>query len=321
MADQTAIVDYYVNRLIAQYVTMPKARGTIAAYVRQALIDGLYDELQNAFTLSTAVGPQLDILGKYIGLSRNIGVVVDDTPYFGFQSSNSDTGNLNGFTDSTDAGVNAQAIFYQTSFTNTVNTALTDTSYRFMLVLKIALNQSDGTLASIQDFLHTYLDGFVALVDNADMTMTYTFTEKVPAGLNAATIAAYLPRPMGVGVNFVTLDATASPTTLSHTNQSPIPNPIVISGNCTATPVNGVGPYTYLWSNLSQSWSGEPPLSVDATAPFSSVTTFKATFAAPLSPVSSKTSVSTWQCTVTDSRGLIALSDIVTVSLTYRSPP
>jgi hypothetical protein len=65
------IVDYYVNLLILQYRGKPKARATIDALVRMAVVDQLPVALQNAFNLDTAEGVQLDTLGKIVGASRS----------------------------------------------------------------------------------------------------------------------------------------------------------------------------------------------------------------------------------------------------------
>lgn len=67
------LADYYVERLIAQYRTLPKARDTVAIVVKQALADDLATQVQNAFDVDSAVGAQLDVIGKYVGVPRNIG--------------------------------------------------------------------------------------------------------------------------------------------------------------------------------------------------------------------------------------------------------
>lgn len=66
------IKDYYANLLIIQYRNLPNARGTIESLVGESYADGISLDVLNAFDLETAVGQQLDILGKYIGLSRQV---------------------------------------------------------------------------------------------------------------------------------------------------------------------------------------------------------------------------------------------------------
>lgn len=73
-------INAYVQTLIFQYANKPKAQGLIAILADQALMNDLATQLASAFVLSQAIGPQLDILGKYIGVNRNVGVNV--TPPF-----------------------------------------------------------------------------------------------------------------------------------------------------------------------------------------------------------------------------------------------
>lgn len=80
LAEKVAV---YVDKLVLQYRLQPKARATIAIFAKQAMADDLASQVQAAFSIDTAVGQQLDVLGKYVGVSRNVGT---STPvgYFGF---------------------------------------------------------------------------------------------------------------------------------------------------------------------------------------------------------------------------------------------
>lgn len=70
MSTQDLII-YYANLLILQYIGKPRAYATIQALVQPAIMDQLPIAVQNAFDIDTAVGVQLDVLGKYVGISRN----------------------------------------------------------------------------------------------------------------------------------------------------------------------------------------------------------------------------------------------------------
>lgn len=70
MATTDDIVTYYTDLLIIQYIRKPKARATIDAIVRPVIMDQLPTQVNNAFDIETAVGAQLDVLGKYTGVSR-----------------------------------------------------------------------------------------------------------------------------------------------------------------------------------------------------------------------------------------------------------
>lgn len=64
------LIEYYANLLILQYREKPKAFATIEALVDPVIMDQLPIDVQNAFDIETAEGVQLDIIGKYVGVSR-----------------------------------------------------------------------------------------------------------------------------------------------------------------------------------------------------------------------------------------------------------
>lgn len=196
------MMNQYVRLLVVQYSDKPKAQGLVALFAKQMLADDLATALLNAFNLSTAVGPQLDILGKYIGLLRNIGLPAFP-PFFSFRDYNS--GNPQGLFGFAlyDGSSPADGAFYSYD-QSAIPTNLTDAQYGFMLLLKIALNRFDGTLAYIQNYIANFLAGIVTVVDNQNMSLTYNVHASL-SPLSGTLLAAYLPKPMGVAitVNFV----------------------------------------------------------------------------------------------------------------------
>lgn len=68
------ILEYYADLLIIQYVGLPKAHDMIEMIAEPLVMDQLPTQVQNGFNLtgdSVAVGKQLDILGKYAGVTRS----------------------------------------------------------------------------------------------------------------------------------------------------------------------------------------------------------------------------------------------------------
>ena len=199
MATIQELTDYYKEKLIAQYRFQPNATNTIALYAKQILVDGIPLQVNPAFDLETADGVQLDVIGKYVGVSRYIGDL-SSKPYFGFvRYTPVLPENPNGFRLYGDPDVNITGIFYQYSFDGQDETALTDASYRSVIKLKIVLNASDNTLYSIQIYLEEFFPDLISVVDNADMSLTYTVSSDVP--LSESVLLAYLPKPMGVKIN------------------------------------------------------------------------------------------------------------------------
>lgn len=306
-ANLAAVIAYYQDLLLLQYRWKDRARANIGIYSKVVLGDLIIQDIGAAFDINTATGAQLDILGKYVGAPRDSGPP-EDLPYFGFWgytiAGESDQ-NLNGMKDYTDAATNAAAVFYNYSDYGTRNTDLTDTAYRLLIRLKVILNSSNGTLASIQEYLHTFFPGLVALVDNADMTLTYTIQEGSPLPLD--TLKAFLPKPMGVGVNYITMTAAASPSTLSGVRTGSGAALVTTSAVSNVTVANGVGPYSYSWRYVS----GDTSMSY--YSPGSGTD-----FSANLLENTTKTAV--FDCLVTDSRGLSATTNTVSVTLINESP-
>jgi len=316
-ANLANVVSYYCDLLLLQYKWQTRARANIAIYAKQAVGDLVIQDIDSAFNIDTAIGVQLDTLGKYVGVPRNSGPP-EDLPYYGFWDyliTVPSEQNQNGFRDYTDAAVNALAVFYNYSDYGSRNTDLTDSAYRLAIQLKIILNSNNGTLASIQDYLHTFFPGLVLLADNADMTMTYTIQEGTPLPLS--TLEAFLPKPMGVSLSFVTMTAAMSASTLSRT----VGGTAAFATIATNTPIsvtvtNGVAPYSFNWQLLTT--SGVDAENVTSVVSQGESPTNFARFAAL-----DTTDVTTWRCVVTDSRGLTATASPLTVTLEYlnSAPP
>lgn len=64
------IIDYYADLLILQYKGKDNAYATIQALATMVVMNQLPLSIENAFEIDTAVGVQLDVVGKYAGISR-----------------------------------------------------------------------------------------------------------------------------------------------------------------------------------------------------------------------------------------------------------
>lgn len=83
------LIVYYANLLILQYIGQSNAFATIEAIVTGVIMNQLPLSVQNAFNMDgTAIGAQLDVLGKYAGVTRNghgisgVAITLDDTDFF-----------------------------------------------------------------------------------------------------------------------------------------------------------------------------------------------------------------------------------------------
>jgi len=187
-------IDNYLNLLILQYSDLPKASETIEA------LTGKYEELYNvilafesAFDIDTAVGVQLDTLGKIIGLSRIVPDVVPKV-YFAF------SGTLNADTFS-------KAPMFRTSDAILTDTQLNDSDYRFFLKAKIAKNVVTAKMIdddlSLQDAIAFMFGNAAYVSDNQDMTMTLYVDDTYPTRLLTYLAALDLiPRPQAVSIKY-----------------------------------------------------------------------------------------------------------------------
>jgi len=193
--------NYYVERLIYQYADQTNAQRLTALMVKQALADDIFTAIELAYNIDTAVGPQLDVIGKYVGVPRNINPVSPSPYFFGFVNY-SGGGNTNGFRNYAQ-NTNLQGIWETYASSIAFKTDLTDIQYRLVIQLQIILNYCDNTLASIEKLLNLILPGFVTLTDNQNMTLTYLISSDAPIG--SALLTEFLPAPMGVGINVIVI--------------------------------------------------------------------------------------------------------------------
>ena len=180
----------YTDLITSEHAKRPKFVAKIELST-QAQLDqqSVLASLLTKFDLDSAVGQQLDIIGEWIGATRNVAVPIPgvffswDTPGVGW-----DQGVWKGPFDPTD-GV----------------TVLDDGSYRLLLRAKIGSNYWDGTLPvakQIYDLL--FPAGNIEVSDNQDMTVTVTATGFLSAIEEALLVRGYLGlKPAGVKVDYV----------------------------------------------------------------------------------------------------------------------
>ena len=107
---------YYSDLLIAQYANKPKAVAHMQLLIDKLLDNNAIGQIENAFNLDTAIGKQLDVVGKYIGLDRYV----------------------------SDVGINGD------------NIAMTDDEYRLLLKLQVIQNYSTHSFESIDNSVYAF---------------------------------------------------------------------------------------------------------------------------------------------------------------------
>jgi hypothetical protein len=196
-------VDEYVNLLILQYRNSPKAEATIRALVSK------YEELYNviksfdkAFDVDTAEGVQLDILGKIVGIPRNVPFAAKVLPknYFGFSDNTSSAYPMG------DKFLTVVAYPFKDRFEIPYTTGqLNDNSYRFFIKAKVVKNvvkakMIDKNKLSLQDVVDYLFKSKAYVVDNYNMTLNLYINNTFDFSmLQYIKQLDLLPRPQGAG--------------------------------------------------------------------------------------------------------------------------
>lgn len=193
------LLTYYKNLLIIQYRTKPKAQQTMALMFNQALCDGLPFALARCFDLNTAIGAQLDVLGRIVGVPRIVfGLDLAHT-FFSFIRYN-DTTARPGFGRYNDNPYTT-SIWYR--YIIDAKSIMSDFQMVSVIKLKIIQNNSYTNLKDISEALWRVFGVNITVVDNKNMTVTYSSTVDYGPILIIANFLNILPKPMGVAISIV----------------------------------------------------------------------------------------------------------------------
>jgi hypothetical protein len=204
MAIDQEFIDEYSKLLILQYYNKPKARAEVEAMSSHfSRIFTLYDSFFDAFDVDIAVGDQLDIIGKIVGISRIVDNVYPKI-LFGFDGDST----ARGFSDLFNDAV-VSAPFKDLFESDYTPQQLDDATYRFLIKAKIAKNVASAYLVSderitIQDVVRSVFGDGAYVIDNQDMSLTLYIGLGVDIELLAIVRELdLLPRPQGVYYKFV----------------------------------------------------------------------------------------------------------------------
>lgn len=177
------------NRIYAQYRTKPKA---VAWYKIVRSLATQLDSAANAvrvmYEIDTAVGEQLNILGRIVVIDRNYISPVTMTPpqFAAAENSPGEFGDMS-------------AMLSELSIDS--DTQLTDDLYRLIIKSKIIKNNSDATIESILFGMNFLLPNaeVLRITDGEDMSFSVEFYGNITEVERYALLNSTLvPRPQGV---------------------------------------------------------------------------------------------------------------------------
>lgn len=196
------LLTYYADLLIIQYKIKDKARDTIKLLVNQALCDGLLDQEKACFDLDTAEGAQLDIIGRIVGVPRNVYGLDLEHIFFNFTRA-ATTPASNGFARSAVPPYPDGILWVRAKTITASIYTLTDYEMLILIRLKILLNTSNSSFYDIINILYQFFPEDISVVDNQDMTLTYTINSALQNVAAAAVFLGFIPKPMGVEAEIV----------------------------------------------------------------------------------------------------------------------
>lgn len=221
----TELIAYYVNLLILQYRSKPRAQGTIEALITALMIFDVIRQVENGFDVPTAIGAQQDILAKYVGTQRVVTPTSDAINFFASIPYADIAGNIDGFVGSIRDDQLTLPPYRQLTYETNIASSITldDDDFRLLIRAKIFENTSDHSVASTFLFLQEFFPGQTIFSDNLNMTITYLFNEASQRLAEIFLSEDALPRPAGVALNVTFLPQTDSIFSFLRYNNTTIP--------------------------------------------------------------------------------------------------
>ena len=198
-------IEEYEKLLIWQYQDKPKAKAHINLLLTEYKnIYDLLNSIPDAFDLDKAVGKQQDILGKILGISRNVPFALAKK-FFGF------TSNPNSYYFDRRLKTTGLKIPFKRKLENTYTDGqLDDFQYRLFLKAKAIKNNvkakmiDDTDKLSLQNAIDFLFNGTGFIIDNKDMTLTVWIDISYDVNLLLYIKQLdLLPRPQGVGIRLL----------------------------------------------------------------------------------------------------------------------
>jgi len=184
---------YYQSVLIMQYRNKTKAKATIAAVTAETWLDGLILTEAGCFDLETANGAQLDILGRIVGVRRQVPGLDLTHLFFEFTShSGSPTGN--GFNLYSTSPIPAD--LFDRYYLDSILT-MTDDQMRTVIKLKIIFNTAARTAKAITEALFSVFGTAIAITDNLNTSVTFNISNPYHSAVAIADFLGVLPKGMG----------------------------------------------------------------------------------------------------------------------------
>ena len=149
------LIEYYQDLLIVQYHDKPKAKAMIKAEMEETLANLLDIQVRDAFDVDTAIGVQLDIIGKWVGVDRIFkGQMFDNKSWFSLTRYNEPTTPLQGGFSRFDNFDTLEGGFLTYDFIVSTRNKINDTDFRMLIKLKIIRNNIKHSPKDIDEAMY-----------------------------------------------------------------------------------------------------------------------------------------------------------------------
>ena len=168
------ILNQYAGFLIVQYHNKTKAIQTVKLFSNSSVCDGLPLALRDCFKLDSAFGNQLTILGKIVGVPRNVLGLDLGHSFFNFTDYSGSPASV-GFQDYTTVQPDS---YYFLDYNDSFSYVMTD--FELLTVIKLAIIQNSGALTykNIKNKLWGFFAGNIDIVPATDNSGNYfNFTD------------------------------------------------------------------------------------------------------------------------------------------------
>jgi hypothetical protein len=190
------VIEYYKDELITQYRNRTKMRGTVGALADCSVCEGLPLELQTAFDIRTAYGHQLDVIGRIVGVPRNVlGLDLAHT-FFSFTRYAGSPASV-GFSRYSDSFTPSTPLFLR--YRSNASYTMTDYEFRAAIWLKIIVNTRPENYYMINGALKIYFMGDIYVSPGVSvMSVVYYVKAKYQNMFTSMAFLGLIPVPMGV---------------------------------------------------------------------------------------------------------------------------
>jgi hypothetical protein len=192
----TASTDDYVKLITSEHADKPNFTAVIRA-MTSGFVDAnnLALNLPSVFSLDNAVGAQLDAIGLWVGVSRQVLLPIAGV-YFTWDGTAANGWDVGAWLDPN------QAYGFQ---------KLDDRSFRTMIRAKIAANYWDGTIADLYAcYDYVFGPNVVFIQDNMDMSCTIIYDSTQMDAISIALLTGGYLKLKTDGVRFTYVAAPSS---------------------------------------------------------------------------------------------------------------